>query len=273
MKRTMVVGLLVGLESVSDARLSDDEPRTDRVRLKLASQAANMNSQVLLSISVRLRPNRRKKLPMRKSPATVLRQRSEKFPLCLREVNRRFVADENGLDEVDDQPVDLEWSIQARDGRLPRSAQLGSGTSLKLDCAERLGDVIIRPDVEQLHLFLIGMARRKNDDRRRRRFPDLTANIDAANIGKSEIENDQCRLLCGSDFQAFPTGRSFHHAGDFALEGAPDDASNLRLVVNHQREIVLHCDLPLFHRNWYQKDGLDVTRMFGLAEIWNCRRI
>ena len=72
-------------------------------------------------------------------------------------------------------------------------AQRRADAGQKLRSAKRLGDVIIRPKIQRLHLFLFPPARGHNDNRHFRPLPHGFEHIQPVNVRQAEVEQDHIR--------------------------------------------------------------------------------
>ena len=72
-------------------------------------------------------------------------------------------------------------------------AQGGPDAGQKLRSAKRLGDVIIRPKIQRLHLFLFPPARGHNDNRHFRPLPHGFEHIQPINVRQAEVEQNHIR--------------------------------------------------------------------------------
>ena len=63
--------------------------------------------------------------------------------------------------------------------------------------AERLGQIIVGPGVQGLDLLVFLAAGRKDHDRHLRPLADLPDHLHAVDVGQSQVEDHQIRLLAG----------------------------------------------------------------------------
>src|SRR5512138_3449341 len=106
-----------------------------------------------------------------------------------------------------------------------------ANTCDELRRAERLGHIVVSPEVEQPDFFCIGMACRENDDRRLGPLPHLAAHFISLNVGKSEVENHCVRTLRGCKCEGLVTCRGFEDPRIIRLERITQCASDLLLVI------------------------------------------
>ena len=62
---------------------------------------------------------------------------------------------------------------------------------------ERLGDVVVRAGVERLDLLVAGRPRGQHDDRHRVPSADAVQDLDAVEVGQSEVEDDDVGMEAG----------------------------------------------------------------------------
>src|SRR5438445_12925946 len=88
----MAVASRLILESIADARLSDDETGAHRVRFDLSPQTAHVHAQVLLHIARRIAPHCVEQLVMREGSPGMLQHCPKELPLCPGKMNRCCTA-------------------------------------------------------------------------------------------------------------------------------------------------------------------------------------
>src|SRR5256885_5548885 len=81
-----------GFDAVANPRLSNDQCRPHRVHLQLAAKAADVNTEILLGIAVRIAPHGGEQLPVRHRAPGVLEQGTQQLPLGLGEMDARAGA-------------------------------------------------------------------------------------------------------------------------------------------------------------------------------------
>ena len=88
-------------------------------------------------------------------------------------------------------PIDERRRAAGRRGERLGAANLRLGARRELEHAERLRDVVVRAGVEQVDLFMLGVARRQHDDRHGGPLADLATDVDAGHVGQTEVEHDE----------------------------------------------------------------------------------
>ena len=121
-----------------------------------------------------------------------------------------------------------------------RSSEKGPDSRLQFDRAEWLGYVIVSSCIECCDFFDIGVSGGKNQDRSVGPFPYLDAYVDAAYIGQSEVEDDQCRTLGCGEVYSRDSGFRLEYTTEIVPERVSHDASDLRLIVDDKRNSRSH---------------------------------
>ncbi len=127
---------------------------------------------------------------------------------------------------------------QVADGDLPRAGDAGDAAKqrprprLKLGSIERLGDVIVRPGVEEGDFLFFGVASGEHEDRSAGPFADLATHVGARDIRESEIEDDQVRSLRCRAIDALSAGGCLDHLGTGGLKRVLHHPPDLQLVVD-----------------------------------------
>src|SRR3569833_1213386 len=104
------------------------------------------------------------------------------------------VARDRPLGQIDDDAVDASLVRRLATAR-GAASQLDANACAQLVGAERLGDVVVRAELQELDFLTIGVARREDDDRGVAPRADLAADARPIDVRKPQVENDDVRSL------------------------------------------------------------------------------
>ena len=171
---------------IADACFCLDKSRRARVILDFRSKLTNEDSQILGIVAVRRPPYGRQDLRVRDNATGVARQDGEEVVFLWRQMHDLVTSRNDAPIEVDLQRADVQDRFQTR---WPcRMTKRCAQASQQLADAERLLDIIIRPEVEGLDFFCLPVSRRKNDDRNFRKGPQITQRFLPVAVGKPKIK-------------------------------------------------------------------------------------
>src|SRR5712672_4224029 len=129
------------------------------------------------------------------------------------------------LAETEDRPLALDLQLMAKRG--PHAGQ-------KLVHAERLGDIVVGPEIEGLHLGGLVAAARQHDDRHALVLAAQHAQeLEALEIWQAEIEDDQVGLAGGELERGLAVG-GLEDLIALRAQAHPQQLADRRLVIHHQ---------------------------------------
>ncbi len=131
---------------------------------------------------------------MRQHPARVAGKVVEKGVLGGREADLLAADAHHAAGIVDAQVARLEHLTDGGELALI-AAEDGADAGQELQVAERLGDVVVGAHLQAAHLVHLSGAGGKHDDGNVGKAPDLLAQLEAIDIGKHDVEQDEVRLL------------------------------------------------------------------------------
>ena len=121
-------------------------------------------------------------------------QQREQLELFWRQPDFRVAAEQAMTVVVDGEIADADASFRGLVGR-EHTFQRHSDTGDQFVSAERLGDVVVRAELERRDLVGFSTARRQDNDWHSRRHPDAPADFRALDIRQPEIQHDQVGRL------------------------------------------------------------------------------
>ncbi len=121
-------------------------------------------------------------------------------------------------------------------------AQRHAQTRQQFVGAKRLGQVIVRAQVERGHFVALGVAHGKDEDGDGRPFAQSFAHVQAAQLGQVEIEDDGVWQFRGGPVECLFAVGGADHVVAVSDQARAQRTQNMRLVVNDQ-------DFGLFHRS------------------------
>jgi hypothetical protein len=121
-----------------------------------------------------------------------------------------------------------------------RSPKERSHSRFQLQRAERLGDVVVGPGIQQGHLLLVCVAGRENEDHRVGSFSDFGADGYSGHVRQAEVEHDQRRLLERGEMQSFDAGSRLDYFGEVFRERVRDRSADLGFIVDYESGLTSH---------------------------------
>ena len=115
--------------------------------------------------------------------------------------------------------------------------QDGTDAGHELARTERLGDVIVRSELESQHPIHLGRPGRQHDDRdaaERVVLAELPADLEPVGSRQHEVEHDQRRSFGGGHGDGALTALGLAHGVALLREVEPHELANIRLVVDHE---------------------------------------
>ena len=196
------------LKAVAHPWLGDQISRPAGLRFELAPQLRHEYPQVARIGVVRRSSQVGQQSARPHEPARLTHERRQQMPLGRREMNAFAVgAGGGGGREVDRDVSQLDRCC--RDGWLG-SASYRAHPGEQLLHAERLGDVIVRPEIERLHLVRAADAGGEHDDRGLGVSADAADHVDAGNVRQPEIQDDEIWPVAGRRGQCLSAGPRLH---------------------------------------------------------------
>src|ERR1700680_492372 len=229
-------------EPVSDAGHGQDVSGLRRVWLDLAPEVADVDVDHPRLDGVLVAPDRAEDPLSGEHLAGVRGQVGEKVELGMGEDDVPIGAGNTPLGRVDDQVSKHQPAVRRLvvAAQLPCLARVGPDPGEELAWTERLGDIVVGPDLEtedDIDLVVLGAE----DDHRHpvARAADLPADVEPGEVGEHEIEHDDVRV---EDLQAGKRlGRafSFLHGVAFALARSTHRPTNQCVVVDNEHPHLL----------------------------------
>ena len=172
---------------------------------------------------------------MRERPSGVGDERAQNIPLDRREPNRGAAPRDATVDQIDREPVRLDHRRDIVGRGQARPPQQGAHPCHEFRRAERLGDVIIRSRIEQLHLLGVRMPGGQHEDRHPGPRPDLTAHVHSSEVRQPQVQDDEVRTLRRRDINAFSSGRGLEQPIRHVAERVAQRAPNRRVIFDDQQ--------------------------------------
>jgi hypothetical protein len=121
----------------------------------------------------------------------------------------------------------------ARPGR-GRSSQEGAHSTPELADRKRLGDVVVRPELEPEHLVQLVVARGQHDDRNRAVGAQPLAHLEPVELRQHQVENDEVDVLLGELRERLLAVPGMDDSEPVAFERVRQKLLNGLLVVDEQ---------------------------------------
>jgi hypothetical protein len=154
---------------------------------------------------------------VRKDPADVLRQEREESELERREVNRAFGDRHLTAREIDPEGADLQDG-GVRASILLRLPKNQMHASEKVAHLEWLGHIVVSAGIYRINLMRFETASGDDDDWHMRPRADLLRQLDAVEIWKTEIEQNDIGPLAVHDRKCPSGGVRLGHAEAVRIE-------------------------------------------------------
>ena len=131
---------------------------------------------------------------------------------------------------------------------VPMAAENGTDTSQQFLRAKGLGDIVIRAQIQRLHLVPLVGAGGEHDDGYSVRLSHLLNQTHAISVRQTEIQNDEIRMMGGVHHHAERTGFRAEHLIVAGFQIGFDKASDVGLVLYDQNFVLViaHRPRPLF---------------------------
>ena len=170
--------------------------------------------------------------------------------LCLGQVNLLFANKDLPRIIVDQQVLKVEFSAGGAFllFTVPMAAENGADTGEQFLRAKGLGDIIIRSQIQRLHLVPLVGAGGEHDDGYGIRLSCLPNQTHAIPIRQAEIQNDEIRMMGGVHHHAERTGLRAEHLIIAGFQIGFDKAPDVGLVLYDQDLVLViaHSPHPLF---------------------------
>lgn len=222
------------VQDVPEASNGPNESRVIRIDFNLIAQMTNVNADDLQRITVIV--GHVLDLPYQTRPVDdlprVSRQVSQNSELGRRQINH--VSTKTDLDpvKIHDQIANLDGLLDARSlFAAPSEQRLHPGQEYSY--AERFGQVVIRTKLESSNDVVFMDKRRQHQDRSWTELPHPTADLEAINVGKEQVEDDE---VWPTLFEGDQSRCSIHGNVDLQpilMESKQYQASN-GLIIFHQ---------------------------------------
>jgi len=112
--------------------------------------------------------------------------------------------------------------------------QMGIDARHELLHRERLGDVVVRAELESLHSIGVLHFRGEHDDRHTGACTELSTDLFTGQVGEHEIQDHQGRTFLLKDGERFDPARRGQRRVPGMAEVRADDFSDLRLIVDDE---------------------------------------
>ena len=140
------------------------------------------------------------------------------------------------------------------------AAENGADTSQEFLRAKGLGDIIIRPQIQRLHLVpLVGTGGEHNDGHSVRPS-HLLNQTHAIPIRQTEIQNDEVRMMGSVHHHAKRTGLRAEHLIVAGFQIGFDKTSDVGLVLYNQNFVLVIAHRP--HPLFPEQNGIPHRRHF-----------
>src|SRR5580704_3554873 len=124
--------------------------------------------------------------------------------------------------------------------------QCGANTGKQLSDSKRFNDVIVRSRIERGDLVTLCVADRHHNDGPVKRHSNLVAGLKSAHTGHVHIQENKLRAFGDDHFdRLLPTPR-FYDLVPISGESRPEDASDLRLIIDDKNAGDVHRQRFLF---------------------------
>src|SRR5262245_44414825 len=195
------------MQSVTNSRLGEQVPGASRIVFQLAAELVHVLAQVLGLVPVGRAPDVLEQLALADQLAGIPGEAVDDLPFGAGEVNgqgRIIVLAYGVVGQVDVVPSDAQLRRALRGG-LAASDRADPGQQL-VD-AERLGAVVVGTGVESVDLVVTVDAAGEHDDRNRSPGTKAVDDVDAVEVGQTEVEYDDVRMLSPCGRQGFVSVR------------------------------------------------------------------
>src|SRR5918997_2823205 len=219
-------------ENIPDAPRGVDELGVAGVALDLLAQVADVDVHRAL-VAELVAPHPPQQRATREHPPGARGERHQKLELGVGEVHLLAAHGYPAAGEVDAQPVvvELVGALARGDGR---PAHYGSHAGDELAHGERLGDVVVGPELEPddpVYLVVLGG---EHDDGHVALRPDAPAHLGAVELGEHDVQDDEVRLVALESLQGLLAVADGMDLETLPLQGVRQHLLQRRLVVHHE---------------------------------------
>src|SRR5680860_811818 len=210
-------------------------PGRGRVVLELLAQAAHVHRH-RGGVAVGITPDSLQQLlPTKRTPRT-RRQEHDEVELAGRERHgNASLAHVVGRDLDAQIPgLDLVGQLLTRRHRSRGSTQDRLHASGELTRRERLGDVVVRAELQTHHAVVFVASGGEHDHRHRRVLPQAPADLETVDPGQHEVEDHEVRPLSGRVVERGLAVTDRVHRETLALEVAHNDLTHCRIILDDE---------------------------------------
>ncbi len=221
-------------EHVADALERLDRTGLTRRGAELAADAADPDAQVLQVVPVFRSPNLGQQLGVQDDLAGMRREVLKQQPLGAAERDELAALGEQPALEVDLDVVERNDAGARR--HAARATENGTNASRQLVGMERLGDVVVRAEVETLGLVARGPLGGQEDDRHGSPLAQLAHHFDAVQVGHDDVKENDVRPNFLGLLEGFLTATCGDHAEAFVVQRQRDELGDSRLVIGNENQ-------------------------------------
>lgn len=242
--------LILRQHPVSDAKLIDDVALFTRRHAHFLADVLHVDLQLLDAAIVRIPPDRPNDGGIRQHLSRMDGEKRHDVVLRLSQVDLFFANKDLPRIIVDQQILKAEFSAGGTFlfFAVPMAAENGADTGQQFLRPKGLGNIIIRPQIQRLHLVPLVGAGGEHNDGHGVRFPDFLNQVQTIPIRQAEIQNDEIRTMGGVHHYAERTGLRAEHLIVTGFQIGFDKASDVGLVLYDQDLVLViaHRPHPLF---------------------------
>ena len=127
-------------------------------------------------------------------------------------------------------------------------SELRTDASEELSIVERLGDVVVGPQLEPGDHVVAVVLRSHHDDRHVAEATQLATHLEAIEAGQPDVEQHQLDGLENESFDGLRTGRSLDDDEAFVLQQQSHECANRMVVFDHHHPVGHAPNLPDYSR-------------------------
>src|SRR5919204_4739130 len=162
------------------------------------------------------------------------RERAQQLELDVRQRDRAAPHLDRAPAEVDLQPIGDDDIADTGGPRHRGAAQQRAHAAPKLADRERLGDVVVRAELEPDDLVELVVAGREHDDRNLALGAQALADLEAVELGQHQVEHDEVDVLFREACERLLAVPRLQHAIPLALERIGEELLDGVLVVDEE---------------------------------------
>ena len=152
---------------------------------------------------------------------------------------------------------------------VPMAAENGADTGEQFLRPKGLGNIIIRPQIQRLHLVPLVGAGGEHDDGYGIRLSCFLDQTHAISVRKAEIQNDEIRMMGGVHHHAERTGLRAEHLIVAGFQIGFDKASDVGLILYDQDLVLVIAHRP--HSLFPEQSGIPHRCHVCFLRLCHCR--